>query len=280
MVKRAMLAVSFFSLVILLSSCNTTTQTTTTTTTTTTSSTTSTTLSGLVAHYAFNDGSGTTAGDSSGNNLNGTVIGGTWTTGRSDGALEFDGTDDYVRIPAAGQTAPTQIADLSEGSIAIWFKFDGTAGTSGIFYPVFYQGPDQSVSDTHEGLIIEVGHKGIWNSSQELFYTVTLSGSSEPILCFDSHDDLTDNQWYHFVVTVSSSGNTGYLNGQEMTNRDYNFDDASGTQFLSTVTDSFLAIGCGRSAIDKLFYYFKGTVDDVQIYDRALSASEVQQLYQ
>jgi len=265
--------VFLFSLTILLVSCNTTTTPTTSTTTTT--------ISGLTAHYAFNEGSGTAIADSSGNGLSGTLYGGTWITGRSSGnAISFDGTNDYVQIPASGEAAPSQIANLSEGSISIWFKFEGTAGTTGIFYPAFYLGPSPEVSSTRAGLIIEVGHKGIWNTSQELFYTVTLAGSSEPVLCFDSGSNLNDGQWYHFVVTVSSSGNTGYLNGTEMIGREYNFSNASGTEFLSSVASGILAIGCGRSAIDQQFYYFRGTIDDVRIYNRALTATEVQQLYE
>jgi len=269
-----LLIVSASVTALILSGCQTTSTTTTTTT--------STTLSGMVAHWALNEGSGYVAGDSSGNGHNGAINGATWTTGRSGSgsALSFDGTNDSVRIPGTGEAAPSQIAGLTEGTIAIWFRFDQAAGTSGIFLPLFYLGSSPEVSDTRDGLIIEVGHKGIWNTSQELFYTVTLTGSSEPILCFDSDIDLTVSQWYHFAVTVSSSGNTGFLNGAEMTSRDYNFADASATNFLSSVPSGMLAIGCGRSAIDQQIHYFNGVIDDVQIYNRALSSSEVQQLYQ
>src|SRR3989344_6333653 len=55
--------------------------------------------SGLVAHYKFDEGSGTTASDSSGNNNIGTLINNpAWTTGKIGGGLSFDGVDDYVNI--------------------------------------------------------------------------------------------------------------------------------------------------------------------------------------
>src|SRR3989344_8523640 len=55
--------------------------------------------SGLVGYWTFDEGSGTTANDSSGNNNTGTLINGsTWTTGKIGGALSFDGTNDYVLI--------------------------------------------------------------------------------------------------------------------------------------------------------------------------------------
>ena len=57
----------------------------------------------LAAYWKFDEVSGTTAVDSSGNgnagSLNPTVGGPTWTIGKINGALEFDGADDYVQIP-------------------------------------------------------------------------------------------------------------------------------------------------------------------------------------
>src|SRR3989338_5705843 len=55
---------------------------------------------GLVGHWKFDEGTGLSAGDSSGNNNTGTLVNGpTWTTGKIGQALNFDGVDDYVKIP-------------------------------------------------------------------------------------------------------------------------------------------------------------------------------------
>jgi hypothetical protein len=54
-------------------------------------------LTGLIGHWTFDEGSGTTVADSSGNNNTGTLVNGpTWDTGKIGGALSFDGSDDYV----------------------------------------------------------------------------------------------------------------------------------------------------------------------------------------
>ncbi len=58
---------------------------------------------GLIGHWTFDEGLGTTAGDSSGNNLTGTISGATWTTGKISKALNFNGTDNYVNV---GSPAP------------------------------------------------------------------------------------------------------------------------------------------------------------------------------
>ncbi len=258
----------------------TSTTTTNSTTTTTTTTSTTTTISGLLAHYAFNEGSGSVATDSSSNSLSGTIYGATWATGRSSNALSFDGTNDYVQIPGSGEVAPTQVSTSSAGSIAIWFKFEQEAGVNAIFLPLLYLGSSPEATGAKDGCIIEIGHKGVYTDNTELFFTLTLPGSSEPIQCFDTGYNLTTEAWYHFVAIVSSTGNTGYLNGTEMSTREYNFGDSSFNYFLDSMNSGLLSIGYGRSAIDALLYYFKGTIDDVQIYNRALTSAEVTQLYQ
>jgi len=238
------------------------------------------TIEGLLLHFTFNQDSGTTVTDSSGNGNDGTLVGGTWTEGRSGNAISFDGVDDSIQIPGPGENPPESISGLSEGTIAVWFKYDAELDDDGIILPIFYLGPSVDVTDTLEGLIIEVGHQGIWADNTELFYTVTLAEALEPILCFDSGSNLTANEWYHFAVVVSSAGNTGYLNGSEMTDREYNFDDSSGTEFLNSVTAGILSLGYGRFAVDGQFHYFKGLIDDFRIYSRALNADEILQVYE
>jgi len=55
---------------------------------------------GLVAYWSFDEGSGNTLHDLSGNENHGTIYGAVWTGGKSGNALYFDGDDDYVEIPA------------------------------------------------------------------------------------------------------------------------------------------------------------------------------------
>lgn len=246
------------------------------------SGTTSTLRNGLVAYWAFNEGTGTAVADSSDNDNSGVVVGATWVTGHSGYALQFNGTSDSVQIPGVGETPPTDISSLSVGSISVWFKFDEEADATGYYLPVFYIGPAVGAVETYDGVIIEVGHLGVAELApynQEVFYTVTTDGTTEPTFCFDSGSNLTAASWQHFVVTVDSTGNKGYLNGSEMTDRDFNFGTASDSYFLNSVTAGLLSIGYGRSATDGVMRYFKGAIDEVRIYNRALTAEEVSELY-
>jgi len=85
---------------------------------------TATTVQGnLVGHWTFDEGSGTTAYDSSGNGYDGTINGGAaYTTGVvGSGALEFNGTDSFVAVP---YQEPLALAD-SDYTISVWSKWEG-----------------------------------------------------------------------------------------------------------------------------------------------------------
>ncbi|MHC4889517.1 MAG: hypothetical protein ACYTEO_08660, partial [Planctomycetota bacterium] len=68
----------------------------------------------MVSHWKFDEGSGTTAYDSAGSN-DGTIYGASWLDGIIDGALDFDGSGDYV-------DAPTTNFNVNVGTISMWFK--------------------------------------------------------------------------------------------------------------------------------------------------------------
>src|SRR5262249_52036920 len=68
--------------------------------------------------YSFNEGTGTTVTDSSGNNLTGTIVGATWTTGGHNGnALSFNGTSSYVDLGN-----PTALQLTGSMTLEAWVK--------------------------------------------------------------------------------------------------------------------------------------------------------------
>ncbi len=88
------------------------------------------TLSVPTAWYRLDDGSGTTAADASGNGLAGTLVNSpTWTTGKSGGALAFNGTSQYVNVPALNLNSNTV-------TMSGWIKRNGTQSdyTGIVFY--------------------------------------------------------------------------------------------------------------------------------------------------
>ncbi|MBD3368475.1 MAG: hypothetical protein GF405_09945 [Candidatus Eisenbacteria bacterium] len=230
----------------------------------------------LVYHLPFNEGEGTTAHDATGNGPDAVVSGAEWTAGPRGGALEFDGTDDFVAVEA-----PPSLADLGQGSISVWFRADHIPQNFGM-RPIFYYGKDgvcpKTFDASNAGLIIELGHSPIHPGSDWLYFTIFANGCTYPSFCYDSRRDVTLDEWHHFVAVVGPDYNTGYFDGEEMTSRWYNFGNASYSQFLEDAVEHE-ALWIGRGYWDEEPMYFDGAIDDVRVYSGPLSAREVAELY-
>jgi len=235
----------------------------------------------LVAYWDFNTLGGDTVYDVSTNSNYGTNYGGKLVKGIKGNAISFDGIEDYVRIPEDGKAPPSVFAGLGEGAISFWFKANHIPGTYGIA-PLLYYGSEH-VCDffdaANEGLIIELGHSPIFPGSQELFYTVWKNGCTYPSFCYDSNIPMPTDEWHHIVVVVGKDYNTGYLNGKEMTNRYYNFGNASYSQFFEDAI-AHEKMWLGKGHWDGTTQFFDGAIDEMKIFNKPLSASEVQLLYQ
>ncbi len=236
---------------------------------------------GLIAYWNFDEGKGSVLGDSSGNSIEGGINGVAWVEGKKGTALEFDGSDDYVEINSRGIS---EVGKLQYGTISLWFKFTNWQETK--ILPLLYMGHDgQGIIDN---LIIEIGHFNHGETNDKKIYYTLYNNASEsmlygdayvPVLCFDSNQNLTENTWYHFAVVNGPSGNTGYLNGVELTNRDYNFSNSKDTRFFSSLSNKeIFRLGHGWFGIDKKFHHFSGTLDEIKIYNKALAREEIIEL--
>ncbi len=235
---------------------------------------------GLVAHWSFDNMEGNTFFDLSGNENHGTNYGADVVDGKIGSALNFNGVGDYARIPADGESTPEILHDLGKGSISLWFKADNIPTNYGIA-PMFYYGAEEMCNffdAANQGMIIELGHSPIFPGSEELFFTMWKNGCTYPSFCYDSNMPIPKGQWIHFVAIVGEDFNTGYLNGQEMTNRFYNFANAGASQFFEdAVVHEKLWLGKGYW--DETVQHFDGMIDDIRIYDRPLTSQEVEELH-
>ncbi len=236
---------------------------------------------GLLVHWTFDEGSGNVIGDSSSHDNSGVVYGASWTTGAVNGALDFDGIDDYVQIPNYFSPPPSHLASLGEGSISVWFKCDSIPTDYGIM-PIFYYGaydPCLNMPDAaNQGLIIEIGHSPIHPESKRIYFTLFTDGCTFPSFCFDSSEAVTEGEWHHFVAVVGENYNTGYLDGQKLVKKHYNFGNSSYSQFFVDVI-KHETLWIGRGYWDRNTVFFDGAIDDIRIYNKPLSAQEVQELY-
>ena len=204
---------------------------------------------GLVGLWSFNgsDLSGTTAYDRSGQGNNGTLTDGpTVYPGKVGQALSFNGTSASVNL---GQPAVLQTLNAPM-TISSWVRFP-TAPVSGHNYTIIGRGYDWQI----EILPTQKVSFRRWSSYSDVQGVSALSATS----------------WYHVVVTVFTSGSDNvliYVNGQL---------DKTGTMTtpFNTSASNTRISGYIQADID----YFNGLIDEVRIYNRALSAAEIATLY-
>ncbi len=192
---------------------------------------------GLVAAYAFDEGSGTTAVDATGAGNNGVVVGGTWAPGRYGGALSFDGTNDYVGLPALG-----------------------TFYNSGFTLEAWVQ---KATGKNDVGIVGSWTGSGpmLWVDHLASRYHLTLGSSFSGYL--DSGGNPIVGQWQHLAATFDGATARYYVDGVEVANR----------AFTGSVGNSNTwrigAYGGGPGG------FFDGTIDEVRVYDRALGPAEI-----
>ncbi len=228
--------------------------------------------SGLVANWSFDNDTEGVAIDSSSNQNHGKSEDVTYRAGVVGKAAYFNGESSKIVIP----NTPKSIANLKAGSISCWFKFENIGGQ---VLPILYLGKATSGRPNHS-MVIEVGHdRG--NPYNRRLYLTTIIGRGINF-CVDSAYNLDENRWYHYVVVVSKKGNTIYIDGKEHLDRRYNLgSDSSYTTFFNDVpTKELLSIGYGKYSQEDPFYSFKGYIDEMKIYDRALTRQEVKSLYE
>jgi hypothetical protein len=212
----------------------------------------------LVAHWTFDEGQGTVVNDSAGNN-DGTNYGATWATGPLAGALSFDHTNDYVAVaddPSLrfSQTSSFTLAcwaNVETGSMLI-SKMRG-AGQRGVFgYQLQYAG----------------GVKQAFYFSLESSYVNTVSVGT-------GVNSAVPGVWYYVTAVYDNKNIKIYLNGELKGTGIFNYN--TGT----TTPDGPLGIGARiANGLPMNEWYFGGSLDDMRIYNEALSDDSVMQLYQ
>jgi hypothetical protein len=200
--------------------------------------------SGLVAAYSFNSVSGATVADVSGNNNSGTLSGAVATVaGRYGGAVTFDGVNDWVTVADSNSldltTGMTLMGWVSPTSVSVsWRTVIFKEGGAGSMDYSLYAGDDAArpIGQVYIG------------GEQNAIGAATL-----PLAA-----------WTHLAVTYDGAVLRLFVNGTQAATR-----SISGQ---ITATTGALRIG-GNSIWSE---WFQGTVDEVRIYNRALSQGEIQ----
>ena len=213
---------------------------------------------GLVAAYEFTGN----ADDVSGNGNGGVVNGATLTAdrfGNVNSAYSFDAVDDYIRVgeTLSGLPAYTQAAwvnlGLADGAHAEHAILTTPSGT------LFYQHGPRILNI----VLIEDRQGGVSSNPHTSFvYYVPLG--------------IADETWFHLSVTAHADNTAElFINGSPV-NPGTRFTDGGG---VGDVPVAVIGAGERSNKTPPVVFQFSGSIDDVYIYDRALSPSEIQTLY-
>jgi len=215
----------------------------------------------LIAHYAFDEGSGDTAVDSTDNNLDGVISGAVYTTDTADGSascLDFNGFGDNVLNLDAGP----YLNNLDKLSISLWVKSDLIDTDKG-----FFMGGD-TASDRWGMRYDAAGGDG--GGDDVIKYGVNTTDDNEED---ESSELLQTTEWQHLVMSwQSGAGLKLYVNGVLNV-------PTSDKGPVSGVTEGYNRLLVGKGSKDgDADASWDGLIDDVRVYARALSEGEARYL--
>jgi|GEM_PF-1515738 len=201
---------------------------------------------GLVGSWHLNEGSGTKTIDSSGNNNTGTLNGSNyWSTSGKNGN--------------SFTNSSTNSISLSNGNDA---NVTGDISVEAWIYPTSFSANNTIVhKNSQYTLAIDASGNVAWADSSNWSYANFVFRNI----------GLVTNQWQHIVATKTGGTVKIYLNGVEKVSQAFGG--------VLTSTANVMSIGCYSNATDCTGSYFLGKIDEVKVYSRAISGTEVTNRY-
>lgn len=202
---------------------------------------------GLVGAWLFDEGKGEAVADSSDNGLDGKIASGKpkWVNGKFGGAMEFGGSDMVTVDDDAA-------LDLEDFTLAAWVNTPKISGA----WQIIASKENRNPTGRNYGLFGNI-------NSGVVHYSFTTNAGWKS---FDAKTAVTDGNWHHVAGTYDGSDFKLYLDGAV---------DAQTTPGTKPDNhDNFLFIG----GCDIGNYWMTGTIDEVVIYNRALSEQEINEL--
>ena len=209
-------------------------------------------IDGTFVHWKLDETSGAVAGDDSANDYDGTLINmndSDWVGGNTGNALEFDGANDHVVVDNI-------CAAMANGDVTVsaWVKAP-------------------AVNTAHQFIISINTVNGAGNK-----VLLGTQGGSATLSMYESgwHDTATtviDNTWHHIAYVLEDSSNTMtiYVDGSSV---------SSFTSSASISTSDVFSLGQEYDTGMATGDFYSGQLDDVRVYDRALSPAEITVLAQ
>ena len=202
----------------------------------------------VAAIWLFDEGRGKIVRDSSGNGNDGTINGDPkWVEGRFGKGLEFDGVDDYVAVPDSDSLD----IDGDRITIVAWIKGSGWPAANHIV---------RKLHDQAQGHIYVLRVQ-----PDKIRAYIATDVKPSPGYQVDGATPLKVGEWYHVALVYDGNEIRIYLNGE--------LDGSLPASGNIETSDAELRIGRGDPA-----GYFAGVIDEVAIFDAALSEEEIREL--
>lgn len=219
--------------------------------------------SGLTGYWRFDEGSGTTAADDVGGATGSLMNGATWTSsGKVGSALVLDGVNDYVD---AGDIAAAE--NTTAMTFSAWVYQTSASANRAIAAKWNFQTQGSWAFQTDNTV----------TSKLKVFLPATLTDGGGNAQAYTNSGAWTSGAWHHaaFVFDGTKTGNASrlkiYIDGVEQT---LTFGGTVPSRILNSTAP--LRFGMFGGTLTR---YWNGRLDDVRIYNRALSASEIDALY-
>jgi len=224
---------------------------------------------GLIAYWSFNENIGTIVRDFSGNNNTGSLsFSGSngvipiWSNGILNNTLTFNGTSSFVKI---GDNSNFNFIN-STCSISVWFKTTANA------YQVVIANNLAGTVGISGGWDIEIQPNGSVISGLK-------NSNAVDVAYFVTNNIFNDGNYHHVVAIITTSTT---VNANNVFSMYIDGTSVSGTRTGSAATypSSFTtAMFIGKRLSGSNQGFFNGSIDEVRIYNRALSQSEITLLY-
>jgi hypothetical protein len=219
---------------------------------------------GLLAHFSFDEDAGMVAGSGSDGGWGaGDLQGAEWTDGLHCGALSFDGDQQYVDV---SPDIPSSMLPAESLTIALWFRAtDLQEHKWGRF---FSHASGTDISTSH--IVLSSAPEGNMAGSTNIISRVRLKTNGDTTAVLSDGPFLQNDVWTHIAATYDGSQLSLYQDGNL----------AGQAPVTGPITYAEQPFWVGRSpvveaGIDNSSVSFVGKIDDVAIYERALSESEI-----
>jgi fibronectin type 3 domain-containing protein len=220
----------------------------------------------LKAEWTFAEGAGTSAADSSGNGVTATLANGAaWTLGKIGTAVQLDGVNDYIALPANMSVAQ----NASAVSLTAWVNLSSLPA-SGVFRELVSLSINAASPTNTSRIALSLVGDG---TAADIFAGARSQDAEAQKNVTATTANLGVGTWYHVAAVFDFAGNTikVYRNGILLVTQAVTF--ASPTTANTPCTNG--ALGAQDTGDSN---YFHGALDEVKIYSRVLSTSEIERL--